>query len=177
MFYKKTATQRLLTAVSIALLIFSSAAPAAWARDRREYQDRHDRHGRDHYHYSDGNWYKRPWFWFGFGAAALTLGAIVNSLPPDYETVYVNGVPYYYYDNVYYRPHLRRYIVVDKPEQTTVVVTGRQDAGAVVINVPNSDGTSTPVKLVKEKNGYRGPQGELYEGNPTVEQLRALYAR
>jgi hypothetical protein len=43
------------------------------------------------------------------------------------------------------------------------------------INIPNSKGGFTPVKLVKHNNGYLGPQGEFYAGHPTVDQLRALY--
>ena len=43
------------------------------------------------------------------------------------------------------------------------------------INIPNSKGGFTPVRLVKHNNGYIGPQGEFYAGHPTVEQLKALY--
>jgi hypothetical protein len=43
------------------------------------------------------------------------------------------------------------------------------------INIPNSKGGFTPVKLVKQKDGYLGPQGEFYAGHPTVDQLKALY--
>jgi hypothetical protein len=43
------------------------------------------------------------------------------------------------------------------------------------VNVPNSKNGFTPVKLVKQGNGYIGPQGEFYPGHPTVDQLKALY--
>jgi hypothetical protein len=43
------------------------------------------------------------------------------------------------------------------------------------INIPNSKGGFTPVRLVKHKNGYIGPQGEFYTGHPTVAALKALY--
>ena len=44
-----------------------------------------------------------------------------------------------------------------------------------MINIPNSKGGFTPVRLIKHKNGYIGPQGEFYAGHPTVDALKALY--
>jgi len=58
-------------------------------------------------------------------------------------------------------------------ESKTVITKGEQ----ITINVPNSNGSYTPVTLVKYGNGYIGPQGEYYPGNPTVEQLKALYGK
>jgi hypothetical protein len=46
---------------------------------------------------------------------------------------------------------------------------------AVTINIPNSKGGFTAVRLVKYKDGYIGPQDELYPNHPTVDQLRVLY--
>ena len=48
-------------------------------------------------------------------------------------------------------------------------------AETVVINIPNVNGSYTPVRLVKTDSGYIGPQGELYLNRPTVDQLRVLY--
>jgi hypothetical protein len=45
----------------------------------------------------------------------------------------------------------------------------------VTINIPNLKGGFTPVRLIKHKNGYFGPQGEFYTGHPTVAALKALY--
>ncbi|NQU95072.1 MAG: hypothetical protein HQ549_02400 [Candidatus Omnitrophica bacterium] len=47
----------------------------------------------------------------------------------------------------------------------------------IVVNVPNCNGSYTPIALRKYGTGYIGPQGEYYHGNPTVAQLRALYGR
>lgn len=47
----------------------------------------------------------------------------------------------------------------------------------IVINVPNHNGSYTPIALRKSGRGYIGPQGEYYHGNPTVAQLAALYGR
>ena len=50
-------------------------------------------------------------------------------------------------------------------------------ADTVVINIPNEDGSYTPVTLVKHGEGYLGPQKEYYTGHPTVAQLRVLYGK
>jgi hypothetical protein len=48
---------------------------------------------------------------------------------------------------------------------------------ALTVNVPNTNGSYTPVTLIKQKDGYIGPQGEYYPGHPTVTQLRVLYGK
>jgi len=45
----------------------------------------------------------------------------------------------------------------------------------LMINIPNAKGQFSRVKLVRCKEGYLGPQGELYSGYPTVGQLEVLY--
>jgi hypothetical protein len=145
--------------------------------------------GHGHYYYRGGRWYDSGWFW-GWFATGLAIGTIVTTLPPYYETVYVNGFPYYYYDSVCYRPYPSGYIVVPAPNTvvaapaTTAVVTvptvtqpTATSGETIVINVPNASGGYTPVTLTKYKTGYLGPQGEYYEGHPTVEQLRVLYGK
>jgi hypothetical protein len=72
-----------------------------------------DRHGR--YHYRRGRWYRPGWFGFDVAVSALTIGAVAEGLPPGYTTVVVAGLPYYYYDNIYYRPCPGGYIVVPAP--------------------------------------------------------------
>ncbi len=145
--------------------------------------------GHGHYYYRGDHWYRSGWFWGGF-ATALAIGTIVATLPPYYETVYVSGTPYYYYDSVYYRACPSGYIVDPAPATTTVVTAPAtttvvaapavtqpkvRSGETVVINITNTSGGYTPVTLTKYKTGYIGPQGEYYEGHPTVEQLRVLY--
>ena len=145
--------------------------------------------GHGHYYYRGGRWYGSGWFWGGFGAG-LAFGTVVTVLPPYYGTVYVGGAPYYYYDNVYYRPYSNGYIVVPEPAPTAVVTAPAAVASApvvtqpktvsgeaVVLNIPNANGGYTPVALTKHKTGYIGPQGEYYEGHPTVDQLKVLYGK
>lgn len=180
-----------LIAILLAAFVFSYSDAYAWGGGDHG-------HGHGHYYYRGGRWYDNGWFWGGAAITALTIGAMVASLPPRYEVVYVGGAPYYYCDNVYFRQCPQGYVVVPTPViaaapvavQPGVVMPAapimpaapvaqpqEQGAGTAVINVPNTHGTFTPVTLTKYGNGYIGPQGEYYEGNPTVEQLRTLYGK
>ena len=48
----------------------------------------------------------------------------------------------------------------------------------LVINVPNSNGSFTPVTLQPASNGtYVGPRGEVYPTRPTVDQLKQMYGK
>jgi hypothetical protein len=63
------------------------------------------------------------------------------------------------------------------PQAATQVAPQAPERETVTINVPNSDGSFIPITLLKSNNGYTGPQGEYYEGHPTVAQLKALYGK
>jgi hypothetical protein len=57
-------------------------------------------HGREHYWYDRGEWYRRGGpDWVVVGAP---VGAFVSVLPPFYTTVWYSGVPYYYANDTYY---------------------------------------------------------------------------
>ena len=47
--------------------------------------------------------------------------------------------------------------------------------GNVVVEIHNSNGSVSPVKLKKEGSVYIGPKGERYEEVPTEEQLKPIY--
>jgi hypothetical protein len=64
------------------------------------------RHGRVRYFAS-----ARP----GVTVVVPPVGAFVGTLPDGYTTVVVGGVPYYYCNGVYLRPHRTGYIVVTAP--------------------------------------------------------------
>lgn len=51
----------------------------------------------------------------------------------------------------------------------------RQEINTVTVNVTNSNGSITQVKLVRQGVGYIGPRGEYYETLPTEDQLRPIY--
>ena len=181
---KKTFTKTLLSVAGICLVL-SLPSTNAFADNRhgrggggwsRSLPPRHEVVvvGHDRYHYSDGRFYRPAWFGFGFTIAAPPIGVVVRSLPFGYRTVVIGSSPYYYYDDIYYTSCPSGYVVVPAP----VVAQPQPFVGqTITINVPNSSGGYTAVTLVRQGNGYVGPQGEYYQGNPTIEQLRVLYGR
>jgi hypothetical protein len=192
---KKNLANKFWVVMSIVLILISPLADS-FARDgdmgrgrggeRREGRDRGREHefvvvGHERYHYRDGRFF-RPWF-FGleFAVAVPPIGAVVTSIPIGRRTIIVAGVNYYYYNDIYYRDYPNGYIVVSAPQPAPAVVVvppaAAQYGQTVTINIPNSNGSYTPVTLQKRDNGYVGPQGEFYPDQPTVEQLRALYGR
>jgi Family of unknown function (DUF6515) len=168
-------------------VVMTVSSLGVFARDRDHDYDRDGRHHSARFHYREGHWYRHGWFGIDILAPALTIGAIVEALPYGYTTVTAGGVPYYRYEGVYYRHYPEGYMVVPEPAPVVVVqeqkpvtvgvVVPPQDANeSVVINVPDTHGDFTPVKLIKHKGGYVGPQGEYYE-HPTVKQLKVLYGK
>ncbi|MCM8794339.1 MAG: hypothetical protein NC819_00820 [Candidatus Omnitrophica bacterium] len=55
------------------------------------------------------------------------------------------------------------------------VVVQASPADTFVINVPNANGSYTPVVFRRVGGTYIGPRGEYYLAMPTVEQLSAVY--
>ena len=53
--------------------------------------------------------------------------------------------------------------------------TLRQEMNTVTINITNSNGSVSQVKLRKQGVGYVGPRGEYYDKLPTEDQLRPIY--
>ncbi|MHC4624212.1 MAG: glycine zipper domain-containing protein [Planctomycetota bacterium] len=51
----------------------------------------------------------------------------------------------------------------------------RQDTNTVTVNITNSNGSVSQVKLRKQGVGYVGPRGEYYNTLPTEDQLKPLY--
>jgi hypothetical protein len=48
-------------------------------------------------------------------------------------------------------------------------------AKSTVVEIHNSNGSITPVKLKKDGSAYIGPKGEHYDQLPTEEQLKPIY--
>ncbi|MGA2070644.1 MAG: glycine zipper domain-containing protein [Sedimentisphaerales bacterium] len=67
----------------------------------------------------------------------------------------------------------------DKKKQETATPTKseKQDAANIVtVNVTNSNGSFTPVKLTKQgENNYVGPKGKVYDHLPTEAELKPVY--
>jgi len=187
---KKSLCGKLL-AVLVCSLILMLPSAEAFARDRDRQSGR--QHGREvvtvghrRYNYHDGRFFRPGWFGFEIAIGAPPMGAMVTFLPFGHRTIIAGGITYYYYDNIYYTTCPSGYIVVPAPvvvrpnvvAAPTVVIPQQKSSGeTVVINVPNSDGSYTPVTLTKYGDGYIGPQGEYYPGRPTVEQLKVLYGK
>jgi hypothetical protein len=137
-----------------------------------------DRTNRGRYYYHAGRFYR--WGDSRYIVVNPPLGAIVTALPFGYVSVVFGGVRYYRYNHVYYRHCPSGYVIVADPTVNPNIAylpPAAGSAGRIVVNVPNANGGYTPVQLLRYNNGYIGPQGEYYPGNPTVDQLRALYGR
>ena len=52
----------------------------------------------------------------------------------------------------------------------------RAEMNVVTVNVTNSNGSKSQVRLQKQGVGYVGPRGEYYDHVPTDEELRPIYA-
>jgi hypothetical protein len=127
----------------------------------------------ERYYYRGGNWHKSGWFGFGAVVSALAIGAFIEALPPNHQTVVVEGNSYYHDDRYYYRPLPEGgYVVVSTP---VVVQTQFPIPATSIINIPNSRGGYTSITLIRSGNGFVGPQGEYYQSYPSVEQLREMY--
>lgn len=50
-----------------------------------------------------------------------------------------------------------------------------EDEREVVVQIPNDNGSLTPVVLKREGGSYVGPNGEYYKRLPTAEQLKPVY--
>ena len=158
--------------VLLVSLFLMMPSAEAWARERQDARPSRNRHEvvvvkHRKYHYRDGRFYWPTFFNFGFFVVRPPLGAVVRVLPTRHKTIVFGGVTYYHYDDVYYRTCPGGYMVVPAPAPSQ----------NVTIHIPNSRGGYTAVTLVKEGNGYVGPQGEYYPGRPNVEQLKALYGK
>ena len=138
------------------------------------------------YYYSRGRYY-RPCTG-GYVMVPAPVGAVVSELPPASRTVVIDGMVYREYDGVYYKSGPAGYTVVPvaQGEQAIAIAKAESDQpGAtvsqeptVMVNVPNRNGSYTPVTLQLAGNGmYIGPQGEVYPNQPTAEQLAAMYGK
>ena len=164
----------------IIILGFSLCCSGAFAREddrggNRGYnrgESRGESRGERHY-YRDGRWYRHGWFGLDFIVSALTIGALIEALPPRHTTIIVEGTPYYHDDRYYYRQLPEGgYVVVPAP---VIVQPQSQIPETSTVNIPNSRGGYTSVTLRRSGSGFVGPQGEYYPNYPSVEQLRVMY--
>lgn len=92
-----------------------------------------------------------------------------------YPTIVAGGYYPYYYDGDYYSGYPVASSVVVVPSQPVSAESQQSNGNTLVVNIPNSNGKFTSIKLTKCANGYIGPEGEFYQNHATVAQLQALY--
>jgi hypothetical protein len=136
--------------------------------------------GGENYFYHEGIFYKKALS--GYLVVSAPIGAFILSLPIGYKTVIVNETPYYVYNDTYYVKEGKRFVVIDEiPSKTAVVSVPKKEVetpkNSFVVNIPNSNGSYTPVTIKKSAEGFVGPQGEYYTKFPNVEQLKVMYGK
>ncbi len=160
------------------LFLAPRSAQADWSWRRSWHHDEHHRYGTvvvwpwgatrlavggSPYYYRRGCYYRHEPR--GYVVIPAPMGAVVPALPEEHRIVVIDGVTYHEYDGVYYKGGLSGYTVVPIAGSTTVV------------NIPNKNGSYTPVTLQSKDGLYIGPQGEVYPTFPTVQQLQAMYGK
>lgn len=110
---KNNSTKKIFLAAGLCFIFLSAYSDVfAWGRGDRDRR----------YHYDRGRWHRQGWFGFDVAVTTLSVGTIVDTLPPGYTTIIVSGSPYYCYNNVYFRPyHSNGYVVVTRPVVPAVV--------------------------------------------------------
>lgn len=63
------------------------------------------------------------------------------------------------------------YVVGEQQKTNRKVDEVRVEANTNYVNLTNSNGSITPVRIIRQGNIYVGPRGEQYANMPTVEQL------
>jgi len=135
------------------------------------------------YHYHEGRYYHKSHY--GYEVVRAPIGACIRKLPFGYKIVREGQYKYYTYDGVYYQQTPQGYLVVPEPELVVVKTSNVYKAPSVsnidiqntsfTINVPNGNGSYTPVLITQTDNGFIGPQGELYSEFPKIAQLKVMY--
>lgn len=94
---------------------------------------------------------------------------------PCYQrVVYASPPPPYYPSVVIAQPAVVAAPVVVRTEAQPIAIV-KDDAITSYVNVTNSNGSITPVRIRRIGTVYVGPRGEQYLSYPTVEQLKPVY--
>ncbi len=129
--------------------------------------------------YSEGEYY-RPCSG-GYVIVPAPIGACVPVLPPACRPVVVENATYYNYDGAYYQQVPNGYTVVPVGLTKAIPVKAipvQEQESTIVVNIPNKNGSYTPVTLQLAANGmYIGPQGEVYPTKPEMKQLQEMYGK
>lgn len=84
--------------------------------------------GPGHYFFHAGVWYQHrgP----GFVVVGPPIGIFLPILPPDYATLWIGGIPYYYANDVYYAPVPNGYQVVQAPADASIAPSTTSSSAA-----------------------------------------------
>ena len=63
----------------------------------------------------------------------------------------------------------------DKQQQRREMYNMQQQQNSVLVNIHNSNGSISVVRLSRSGVGFVGPRGEYYDNLPTEDQLRPIY--
>ncbi len=157
--------------------------------------------GDTRYYYYDGLYYSLAGS--DYVIVNPPAGAVVNTIPEDFNPVTINGVTYYADNGIYYIQTSGGFKVVPSPikasiqaspsvppkeaapasvevvspSQASVAVSPDSSDETIIVNVKNSAGAIVPVVLKRTDKGFLGPNGEIYPDFPKLKQLQALYGR
>ncbi len=67
------------------------------------------------------------------------------------------------------------YIIGNEADKKKSTQNEPNSTGTQIVNVTNSNGSVTPVRLTRQGSYYIGPKGERYTTLPTQEQLKSAY--
>ena len=129
------------------------------------------------FYYLEGTYYQSTPS--GYVIVSAPRGAMIKTLPERHKVIVYDNTDYYYYNSAYYVKEPTGYTVVTPPPS---VITSNAPAveapeKTVVVTVPNPNGSYMSVTLQKYSDGYVGPNGEFYPDYPTIDQLKAMYAK
>jgi hypothetical protein len=127
------------------------------------------------YFYRHGRFYERRVR--SYVSVPAPVGITVQEIPVEHQTVVIDGVTYHNYGGVYYKGGPAGYTVVSLPVAAPPAEAVAASGDLLTINVPNANGSYTPVMLRETDGLYTGPRGEVYSTKPTVEQLASMYGQ
>jgi hypothetical protein len=177
-----TMSNPILSSASLALAALLACLPASPAHaDRHHVGHRYTKVvvGPGHYWYRNGVYYKRHHGRYLY--VAPPRGALIATVPSAAVRLRFGGTRYRYFGGAYYHHTPRGFVVVERP--ATVYLDRVATAPDTVfvepvyrlVNVRNTNGSTTPVRLEQAGEKWQGPKGEFYDAFPTDDQLRSAY--